>query len=127
MIQAQGAQFAQMFDATKPIGIVVQSDGVLGAKVLGFIPTNNVQQLVGMLALFGMTAQPTDGGLLELQTGAAPVYIKEGQGWAFVSNNKESLANVPADPVPMLGGLKRNMMLLLKTWTLFLLSLCSWQ
>ncbi len=108
MIQAQGAQFAQMFDATKPIGIVVQSDGVLGAKVLGFIPTNNVQQLVGMLALFGMTAQPTDGGLLELQAGAAPVYIKEGQGWAFVSNNKETLANVPADPVPLLGGLEKE-------------------
>ncbi len=108
MIQAQGAQFAQMFDTTKPIGIVVQSDGVLGAKVLGFIPTNNLQQLVGMLALFGMTAQPTDGGLLELQTGATPVYIKEGQGWAFVSNNKETLANVPADPVPLLGGLEKE-------------------
>ena len=53
-------------------------------KVLGFIPTNNLQQLVGMLALFGMTAQPTDGGLLELQTGATPVYIKEGQGLGFL-------------------------------------------
>ena len=87
MIQAQGAQFEQMMDTTKPIGIVVQPDGVLGAKVLGFIPTNNLEQLVGMLALFGMTSQEIEGGLLELQTGATPVYIKKGDGWAFVSNN----------------------------------------
>ncbi|MEC9095687.1 MAG: hypothetical protein VX776_03585 [Planctomycetota bacterium] len=108
MIQAQGAQFEQMMDTTKPIGIVVQPDGVLGAKVLGFIPTNNLEQLVGMLALFGMTSQEIEGGLLELQTGATPVYIKKGNGWAFVSNNKETLATVPADPIPLLGGLEKE-------------------
>ncbi len=118
MIQAQGAQFSQLIDTTKPIGIVVQADGVLGAKVLGFIPTPNVQPLIGMLALFGVTAQPTTDGILELRSGGNPAfdeevggpmaYIKQGDGWAFVSNNREALAETPADPVALLGGLEKE-------------------
>ena len=107
MIQAQGQQFATMFDTTKPIGIVVQSDGVLGAKMLGFLPTNNADQLIGMLALFGITGQEVDG-LIVLQTGAAPIYVKKATGWAFISNDKTALANTPADPVPLLGGLDKE-------------------
>ncbi|MCH2598575.1 MAG: hypothetical protein MKZ94_04085 [Pirellulales bacterium] len=107
IIQAQGQQFATMFDTTKPIGIVVQSDGVLGAKMLGFLPTNNADQLIGMLALFGITGQEVDG-LIVLQTGAAPIYVKKATGWAFISNDKTALANTPADPVPLLGGLDKE-------------------
>ena len=81
MIQAPG-QFATMFDTTKPIGIVVQSDGVLGAKMLGFLPTNNADRLIGMLALFGITGQEVDG-LIVLQTGAAPIYVKQLAGHSF--------------------------------------------
>ena len=113
MIAAQGQQFAQMFDTTKPIGIIVQSDGVLGVKVLGFLPTNNADQLIGMLALFGITGQEVDG-LIELQTGATPIYVKKAPGWAFISNTRETLATTPADPVPLLGGLEKEYDIALK-------------
>ncbi|MBT4844618.1 MAG: hypothetical protein HON92_04215 [Planctomycetaceae bacterium] len=108
MLQQQGAGFAQMLDVTKPIGVLVQPDGILGAKLLAFIPTNNVDQILLILAGFGIVGESTPEGLTKIDAGGTAIYIKQGAGWAFVSNTKEALASPPADPAALLGGLDKQ-------------------
>jgi hypothetical protein len=108
LVELQGAGFAQMLDATKPIGVLVQPDGIVGAKLLAFIPTNNVDQILQIIAGFGIIAESTPEGLTKIDAGGTPIYIKQGTGWAFVSNTKEALATPPADPVALLGGLDKK-------------------
>ena len=108
ILEQQGAGFAQMLDTSKPIGVIVESDGILGFKLLGFIPTNDVDQILQVLAGLGILSQPTSDGLIEIDAGGTPIYIKKGTGWAFISNAKETLATTPADPVASLGGLDKR-------------------
>jgi hypothetical protein len=108
ILEQQGAGFAQMLDTTKPIGVIVQPDGILGYKLLAFIPTNNVDIILQTLAGFGIIAESTPEGLTKIDAGGTPIYIKNGTGWAFVSNTKEALATPPADPVALLGGLDKQ-------------------
>ncbi len=108
LVELQGAGFAEMLDTTKPIGVIVQPDGILGYKLLAFIPTNNVDVILQTLAGFGIIAESTPEGLTKIDAGGTPIYIKKGTGWAFVSNTKEALATPPADPVSLLGGLDKQ-------------------
>ena len=108
MLAQQGAGFAEMLDTTKPIGVIVQPDGILGFKLLAFIPTNNVDQILQTLAVFGIVGESTPEGLTKIDAGGTLIYIKKGNGWAFVSNTQEALATPPADPVALLGGLDKQ-------------------
>ncbi|MBT4692079.1 MAG: hypothetical protein HOB73_01900 [Planctomycetaceae bacterium] len=108
LMELQGAGFAEMLDTTKPIGVVVQPDGILGYKMLAFIPTNNVDIILQTLAGFGIIAESTPEGLTKIDAGLTPIYIKQGTGWAFVSNTKEALATPPAAPAALLGGLDKQ-------------------
>jgi hypothetical protein len=108
MLAQQGAAYAQMLDTTRPIGVIVQPDGILGFKLLAFIPTNNVDQILQTLAVFGIVGESTPEGLTKIDAGGTLIYIKKGNGWAFVSNTQEALATPPADPVALLGGLDKQ-------------------
>ena len=108
LVELQGAGFAEMLDTTKPIGVIVQPDGILGYKLLAFLPTNNVDQILQIFAGFGIIPESTPEGLIKIDAGGTPIYVKQGTGWAFVSNTKEALATPPADPVALLGGLDKQ-------------------
>jgi hypothetical protein len=108
MLAQQGAAYAQMLDTTRPIGVIVQPDGILGFKLLAFIPTNNVEALLLGLTFLGYPSEPTPEGLTKIAVNDADIYVKKGNGWAFVSNTKEALATPPADPVALLGGLDKQ-------------------
>jgi hypothetical protein len=97
-----------MLDTTKPIGVIVQPDGILGYKLLAFLPTNNVDQILQIFAGFGIIPESTPEGLIKIDAGGTPIYVKQGTGWAFVSNTKEALATPPANPVALLGGLDKQ-------------------
>ena len=67
----------------------------------------DVKALVGLLwTLQGEEppAEPADG-VYELETDGPTVYIQEKGGWAFIVNDRDALANVPADPIKLLDGL----------------------
>ena len=108
LVELQGAGFAEMLDTTKPIGVIVQPDGILGYKLLAFLPTNNVDQILQIFAGFGIIPESTPEGLIKIDAGGTPIYVKQGTGWAFVSNTKEALATPPANPVALLGGLDKQ-------------------
>lgn len=102
----QVTAFLQGVDGTKPIGIVISTQGDQ-LRPLAFVPVTNLDQLLSQLQ--EVLGEPLDAGdgVIELQ-GPQPVFVKESNGWAFVSNEEGSLADLPENPVELLQGLPQQ-------------------
>lgn len=99
--------FGAGLDKTRPIGAVVRAKGI-GVEVLGFIPVTNFDlALLSIENNLGPTENVGDD-VLQLQTPLAPVFLKHSGNYAFIAQTKEQLADLPADPIKMLGGLEKQ-------------------
>lgn len=110
-----GNAFTNGIDKKKPIGMYV-SPKVGGGDFVPvvFVP---VTDLKTVLATFKeQLGEPSDAGdgVKEVSAAGNPVFIKEQTGWAFISNAKENLADLPADPAAMLGALPKEYTLAIK-------------
>jgi hypothetical protein len=97
--------FLNGIDMKRPAGgfVLPGEDGDF--RFVAFVP---VTRLETVLRTFEeQIGKPRDvgDGILEFETAGQSVYLKETKGWAYLSNDTESLANVPADPLPLLGDL----------------------
>ncbi|MEE8451508.1 MAG: hypothetical protein V3R99_06315 [Thermoguttaceae bacterium] len=107
MIQmaTQGQGLAGL-DKTKPIGAVIQTDG-MGFPAYAFIPVTDLGELVSLvMSLQGAEPpeEPADG-IYELEFDGQTLFATQKGGWAFVSNERATLAGVPDDPSLLLAGL----------------------
>ena len=103
-------------DKTKPCGLVVPCDGSetsfeqLGHATYGFVPVTDLKQL--MTVIGGFTHQqftPDADGVYEIKDSVGtPAYVIAKGGWAFISESREVLKNVPADPAATLGDLPKQ-------------------
>ena len=110
--QAEGmlmvfAQGLQGLDKTRPWGVVVSTDGTNFPR-LGFLPVTNVKQLLASLQGLIGPADDAGGGVYSLETNNLKLYIKEQNGWAFISDTSDSLADLPKDPSKWLDGLDKK-------------------
>ena len=99
------APFTAGLQKDKPIGLYASMEDGQPAAVL-VLPVKDLRLLLA--AVKDQVGEPKelDGGLLEIASDKPqPVYVKEKGGWAFVSNSKSKLANIPSDPTRLLGGL----------------------
>ena len=93
-------------DETRPWGVVIGFDGVQ-PQVLAFIPVKDMKKLLG--ALSGLIGEAHEAnGVTKIQAGPMPLFLKEVEGWAFISQNPEGLAKAPKDPTKLLGGLDKQ-------------------
>ena len=95
-------------DKTKPWGLAASTDG-LSFQLLAFIPVNDLKKLLD--ALSGFLGDPDkEDGVYKLQVPGLPIplYIKEANGFAYISQDAGGLSNVPKDPVKLLGGLDKQ-------------------
>ncbi len=94
------------FDKSKPIGAAVfMSQGPMPAGFV-FVPTSDLKGLLS--AVLPMPPEEKDGVLEISPPNGQTVYAVQKGAWAFISNDKESLKSVPADPLPLLDGLDKN-------------------
>jgi hypothetical protein len=103
-ILPQLKSYVQGVNEKQPIGVVVlveQSEFI----PLGFLPVTNLDTLLGQLQQ--QLGEPVDAGdgVLEL-LGPQPLFVKQQGGWAYFGQNKESLKQLPNDPVKLLDGLE---------------------
>lgn len=100
--------YTRFLDTTKPSGVLVNLDASGQPSAVGFIPVRNMQGLLGALAQ--QLGQPTDAGngVKQLQGPQGPLFVKEGGGFAFISNTAENLGNVPTNPAASLNGLEKK-------------------
>lgn len=99
--------FLNGIDLKRPAGAFVSPAEGGEFKFVAFVPVTRLETV--LKAFEEQIGKPTDvgDGILELEGkgDADPVYIKEVKGWAFVSNDKDSLDDLPADPVALLGNM----------------------
>ncbi|MFN0019917.1 MAG: hypothetical protein ACKVP0_16795 [Pirellulaceae bacterium] len=110
-----GNAFTNGIDKKKPIGMYV-SPKVGGGDFVPvvFVPVTDLKTI---LATFKeQLGEPKDAGdgVQEVSAQGQSVYIKEKTGWAFLSNAKENLADLPADPAALLGALPKEYTLAIK-------------
>ena len=93
-------------DPKRPWGMVLSTDDIQ-FQPLVFIPVTDLSQLLKSLAPLSFVGEAKDlgNGTFELQNGAAKVYVKEQNKWAFIGQLPESLEKLPANPAKLLGGL----------------------
>jgi len=93
--------YTQGLDKTKPIGVVIQSDGAQFGGAL-CLPVTDLEKMLTPLQLFGMTTEDAGDGLTKLVTPQQTMFIREQAGWAFVSPMQQMLDNLPNDPAKLL-------------------------
>lgn len=98
--------YTAALDKKKPIGVYVVMAGENEPAGVGFIPVKDLEILLA--AFREQVGEPEDAGdgVLEIGTDKPQsMFVKEQKGWAFVSNQKEMLENLPKNPAKLLGGL----------------------
>ena len=110
-IFTQGKGLAGM-DKTRPSGLIVlpRAEGEdQDPKPIGFLPVTSLKELMSSLeGLTGGKLEPDDEGIYAIEVGPKPIFVKEAGDWAFIGRNPESLENLPANPLAMLGGLEKE-------------------
>ncbi len=107
-VMGSSATEAMGIDTKKPIGAVVYLSEA-GPTGYAFIPVTNIQKLLDFAKGQHMPINDDGNGNYSV-TGPAgnSVALKLNGGWLFAGKSAEDLANVPADPVPMLAGLEKQ-------------------
>jgi hypothetical protein len=109
-LKLRAPQVGKGLDTTKPWGAVVQTDGTQ-FRIFGFLPVTDMQQTLTLVKGFARDAdipEPDADGVYEIEAQDQTVFMVQKGGWAYLSNDKESLGEMPADPVPLLGGLDKS-------------------
>jgi hypothetical protein len=96
-------------DRSQPWGAVAQfdSDGISG---FGFVPVTDAEQLSWGLDAEIRRVEDVGGGVIKVigTEAGKELYATEAGGWLFVSDDESTLANLPADPAKLLGGLDKQ-------------------
>jgi hypothetical protein len=103
-----GKAYSNGVDRKRPIGVIVSPKEGGEFVTLSFIPISDMKAILATLK--EPVGEPKDAGdgVLELAAGPQNVFIKEAGTWAFVAQQKEHLAELPADPTTLLGTLPKD-------------------
>jgi hypothetical protein len=115
LIALMASPYTATLDKKKPIGgyALLEEDNQLASVM--FVPVKDLKML--LTTLESQVGKPEDAGdgVQRIATDRPqPVYVKEAHGWAFVSNEKRHLADLPKDPVKLLDGLNEQYTLALR-------------
>lgn len=107
MIEPMIMGYVQGLDKTKPLGVVIQTNGAtFGGAVC--LPVTDLQKTLTPLKMFGVTTEDMGDGLTKVVTPQQTVIVRESNGWAFASPMQEMLTGLPDDPTEMLSVLSNE-------------------
>jgi hypothetical protein len=95
-------------DKTRTWGLVVQASDAKDITGYVFVPVTEFKKVLGLLELY--TTVDSQGDFYELtpKNGQQGGYVKQQGDWAFFAQKPEMLAHCAADPVALLGKLKKE-------------------
>lgn len=102
IVKFSAANFTKGIDKTKPAGLLVTSDG-LGFRTVGFIPVTDFKAVMTTLR-----GEDAGDGAYEVRMGRGRAFAKQQGKWAFLSDNIDSLTDLPADPEKLLNGQEKE-------------------
>jgi hypothetical protein len=94
-------------DRKRPWGMVVSTDGT-SFSPLAFVPVNSLKQLLDATAGIIGPVEKKENGILQIKMLDQTLYLKENNGWLFIGQSPDSLADLPDDPLKSLGGLDKE-------------------
>ncbi|RCS52667.1 hypothetical protein DTL42_07450 [Bremerella cremea] len=100
MAAIMSSPFTQGIDKTRPIGVVVMTNGQEFSP-LAFIPVTDMDSLLLIIKEQFGPAQDMGNDVKMLPT-PMPVFVKQSGDWAFVAMDMDKLSNVPAAPADLL-------------------------
>lgn len=106
MISMMSNPYLQGIDRSNPIGMVLTTDGQEFLP-LGFVPIKDLDKVFESLEETMGAPRDLGNGIKEIP-GFQPIFIKEQNGWAFVGQTVESMANLPKNPIAALGNMPQE-------------------
>ncbi|MEM8946289.1 MAG: hypothetical protein AAGD11_14035 [Planctomycetota bacterium] len=97
----------QGLDSDQPIGLVLQSDGIVPGGAI-CVPCTNLKAMIDGMAMFGVTHEDGPNGTMQIGAQGQTVFAREADGWAYISMAPEMLDSLPADPAALLGALTKE-------------------
>ena len=94
----------QGLDQNQPIGLVIQSDGIVPSGAL-CVPCTDIKMMLGGMAMFGITQEDGPNGTIQIGAQGQTLFAKEADGWAFFSMAPQMLDGMPDDPGALFGEL----------------------
>jgi len=101
--------YTAALDKQKPSGVYVVMTGEEEVGAVGFIPVKDLELLLA--ALKQQIGEPEDvgDGVLEIGTDRPQsVFVKQQKAWAFITNERELLDDLPKNPAKLLGGMHKK-------------------
>ncbi len=97
MVQQMGAAFTQGMDTTKPIGVIVQSDGVGFTGAL-CAPIADLEAYAETMAPFGVETSDEGNGVWKITANDKEMYATQSGEWALISLMPDMLTGLPENP-----------------------------
>ena len=104
LVSVMATQYTQGLDRTRPLGLSVSFDGETPVPV-GFLPLSDRGAFFDALAAIGVEPDDLGDGLFEIEAGGSAIYVKDANGWLYISQTEEALDTVAANPATSLGDL----------------------
>ena len=106
LVTLMASPYTAALDKTKPWGAYVLKQGDMEFIPVVFVPVKDVQILLATFEQQIGKPQDAGDGILEIAADQPQsAFVKQKGNWAFVTNKKAILANLPDDPTKLLGGL----------------------
>ncbi|MBX3422679.1 MAG: hypothetical protein KF752_14085 [Pirellulaceae bacterium] len=99
--------YSKGLDRTKPIAVTVSYDGPEPSFQI-CVPTTDYKQWFQTLASMGIEPTELAEGLYELAAGGQVMIVRIANNWMYFGASAESLAEVPDDPIELLGDLPQR-------------------
>ncbi len=98
MVQPQVVGMTPGLDHSRPIGAIVQSDGVTPGGAI-CLPVTDLKQLLAMSQMFlGATFEQDADGIYEITAKDQTLFAREAGGWAYLSMMPQMLEGLPDNP-----------------------------
>lgn len=106
-VSVMATQYTQGLDRARPLGLMVSiEDG--NPVPVGFLPIADRGAFFDALAGIGVEPDDLGDGLFEIAAGGNAIFVKDANGWLYISQTEEALDKVPADPAAALGELPKK-------------------
>jgi uncharacterized protein YbjQ (UPF0145 family) len=107
MVPMLARGFLGGIDLKKPSGIAVWFEGDQPVGV-GMVPVSDIELVLDQLSGFGVNVEEEGAFYFLDAPSGEQVVLKVKDGYAFISDSEDSLANVPADPAAILGSVSKE-------------------
>lgn len=104
------AGFLNGIDKSKPVGASIWFEGEQ-PLVVGMIPVTNFEDVLDTISANTGQNIEEDGEFYFMATPAAEIVMTVKNGYVFISDSEDHLANIPADPAALLSGVAESNML----------------